>query len=151
MEPVSGFCDSFIPFFANRPEMTLEIRTKSTQVRKLLEFDPLPNCVVAMSFTPEAAAKRWEHRVPAITKRLLAMRKLQQAGWPVAIRFEPVIAEARGRKQLCALVSAGVFNPQWRAYALRKPRRVQAANRFSQEDGQALPRGRSAGARNNLQ
>jgi spore photoproduct lyase len=93
MEPVSGFCNSFIPFFANRPEMTLEIRTKSTQVRKLLEFDPLPNCVVAMSFTPEAAAKRWEHRVPAITKRLQAMRKLQQAGWPVAIRFEPVIAE----------------------------------------------------------
>ena len=93
MEPVSGFCDSFIPFFGSRSDMTLEIRTKSTQVRKLLEFDPLPNCVVAMSFTPEAAAKRWEHRVPAITKRLQAMRKLQQAGWPVAIRFEPVIAE----------------------------------------------------------
>ena len=93
MEPVSGFCDSFIPFFGSRSDMTLEIRTKSTQVRKLLEFDPLHNCVVAMSFTPEAAAKRWEHRVPAITKRLQAMRKLQQAGWPVAIRFEPVIAE----------------------------------------------------------
>jgi spore photoproduct lyase len=46
-----------------------------------------------MSFTPEAAAKRWEHRVPSITKRLQAMRKLQQAGFPVAIRFEPVIAE----------------------------------------------------------
>lgn len=93
MEPVSGFCDAFIPFFASKPEITLEIRTKSTQVRKLLQFDPLPNCVVAMSFTPEAAARRWEHRVPTITKRLQALLKLQQAGWPVAIRFEPVIAE----------------------------------------------------------
>lgn len=93
MEPVSGFCDAFIPFFARRPEMTLEIRTKSTQVRKLLQFDSVPNCVVAMSFTPEAAARRWEHRVPSTAKRLQALGKLQQAGWPVAIRFEPVIAE----------------------------------------------------------
>ena len=94
MEPISAFCESFIPFFANRPASILEIRTKSTQVRQLLDFQPIDNCVVAMSFTPEAASKRWEHKVPTLSKRLQAMKKLQRAGWKIAVRFEPVIGEA---------------------------------------------------------
>lgn len=94
MEPISAFCESFIPFFANRPASILEIRTKSTQVRQLLDFQPIDNCVVAMSFTPEAASKRWEHKVPNLSKRLQAMKKLQRSGWKIAVRFEPVIGEA---------------------------------------------------------
>jgi len=94
MEPISAFCERFIPFFANRPASILEIRTKSTQVRQLLDFQPIDNCVVAMSFTPEAASKRWEHKVPTFSKRLQAMKKLQRAGWKIAVRFEPVIGEA---------------------------------------------------------
>jgi len=94
MEPISAFCESFIPFFANRPKSILEIRTKSTQVRQLLDFQPIDNCVVAMSFTPEAASKRWEHKVPTLSKRLQSMKKLQLAGWKIAVRFEPVIGGA---------------------------------------------------------
>ena len=94
MEPISAFCESFIPFFANRPKSILEIRTKSTQVRQLLDFQPIDNCVVAMSFTPEAASKRWEHKVAALSKRLQSMKKLQLAGWKIAVRFEPVIGGA---------------------------------------------------------
>lgn len=94
MEPVSGFCDYFMPLFRGHPEATLEIRTKSTQVRKLLGIEPLANCVVAMSFTSQPASERWEHKVPGVQKRLEALARLQQAGWKVALRFEPIIAEA---------------------------------------------------------
>lgn len=91
LEPVSNFCRFFVPEFARHAQAILEIRTKSTQIRHLLEMQPIANCVIAMSFTATAAAEKWEHRVPAIAKRIEALRKLQQLGWKVAIRFEPII------------------------------------------------------------
>jgi len=91
LEPVSKFIDYFVRWFSSNPEFTLEIRTKSTQVRDLLEMEPVRNCVIAMSFTPQEIYQRWEHRVPAIIKRLEALSRLQQQGWPVALRFEPLI------------------------------------------------------------
>ena len=93
LEPVSGFAEHFVPLFAECPEATLELRTKSTQFAGLLRMPAIPNCVVAMSFTTEAAAKRWEQGVPSIEKRLAALARLQQAGWPVALRFEPLLPE----------------------------------------------------------
>lgn len=94
LEPVSNFAEFFVPFFAQHPRAVLELRTKSTQVASLLQMAPAPNCIVAMSFTTEACAKRWERDVPSIEKRLNALARLQEAGWPVAIRFEPLLPAA---------------------------------------------------------
>ena len=93
LEPISRFCEYYLPMFENQPDATLEIRTKSTQIRNLLDREPLENVVIAMSFTPHKSAAKWEHKVPAIEKRIEALRKLQQAGWQVALRFEPLLAE----------------------------------------------------------
>ena len=91
LEPVSKFCEFYLPFFAKYPDAMLEIRTKSTQIRNLLERQPIENVIIAMSFTDEISAAAMEHKVPAIDKRLEALRKLQQAGWRVALRFEPMV------------------------------------------------------------
>jgi len=91
LEPVSLFNDYFVPLFAEIPTATLEIRTKSTQIRSLLAQKPISNCVIAMSFSEVKAAQKWEHKVPSLNKRLDALQKLQQQGWPVALRFEPII------------------------------------------------------------
>ncbi len=90
LDPVSEFSDYILPLFADLPDATLELRTKSTQVRKLLNTEPIPNVVVAMSFTAQEAAEQWEHKVPPTEKRLEALVRLQQAGWRIALRFEPV-------------------------------------------------------------
>ena len=91
LEPVSGFAAHFLPFFERHPHARLELRTKSTQVRGLLARDALPNVVVAFSFTPQPVAERWEQRTPDIGRRLEAAARLQQAGWPVGLRFDPLI------------------------------------------------------------
>jgi DNA repair photolyase len=96
LEPVSNFCEYFLPVFRRNPNAELEIRTKSTQVRGLLDTEVVPNCVIAMSFTSQAAAQQWEHKVPSIEKRIEALHKLQLAGWRVAIRFEPLILGSEG-------------------------------------------------------
>ena len=94
LEPISRFSEFYLPWFAQRPHALLEIRTKSTQIRSLLDSDPLPNVIVAMSFTSHAASSRWEHKVPTIEKRLEALAKLQRAGWKIALRFEPLVVNA---------------------------------------------------------
>lgn len=103
LEPVTGFVEAFLPVFRNHANAWLELRTKSTQIRSLLDTEPLSNCIVAFSFTPEVIAKHIEHRAPNIQKRLEAMEKLQQAGWPLGLRFDPMIYQPDYQNQYQAL------------------------------------------------
>lgn len=91
LEPVTRFADSFLPVFEQQPNAWLELRTKSTQVRGLLERAPISNCVVAYSLNPDAIAVATEHKAPTIDKRLQALEKCQQHGWSVGLRFDPLI------------------------------------------------------------
>lgn len=153
LEPVSKFVDYFVRWFAAHSQLTLEIRTKSTQVRDLLEMDPIPNCVIAMSFTPEEIYRRWEDRVPTIAKRVEALGRLQQQGWPVALRFEPLIymdgfhqdyqqlfREVFGNLDTTALhsVSTGLFRMPKKFYrniATIYPDEALFARRVEERDG----------------
>ena len=92
LDPVTGFADFALDLFAGLPtHANLELRTKSTQIRSLLARKPLENVVVAFSFTPQVVAEALELKVPSVQKRLAAMVKLQQAGWQVGLRFDPLI------------------------------------------------------------
>ena len=60
LEKVTGFAAEILPFFAARPRAWLELRTKSVQIDALRAHPPLPNCVVAFSFTPGEVHARLE-------------------------------------------------------------------------------------------
>ena len=94
MEPVTGFMDYAITQFSNTPGAHMELRTKSTQIRGLMNREPIENCVIAFSFSPENIASSLEHRVPTVAKRIQALHKLQQHGWKIGLRFDPIIHSA---------------------------------------------------------
>lgn len=129
LEPVSGFAAHFLPFFERHPDAFLELRTKSTQVRSLLDRAPLPNVVAAFSFTPEAAAEQWEHRTPNIDRRLQAAARLQQAGWPIGLRFDPLLQmpgfeahhEALFRQVFAVLDPARIHSVSTGAFRMPRP------------------------------
>ncbi len=91
LDSLTGFVAEFLPFFAERPRAWLELRTKSTQIRGLLDREPIPNCVVAFSFTPEEAHARLERGVPSIARRLAAMTELATRGWRLGVRLDPLL------------------------------------------------------------
>ena len=91
-EPVTGFIEHCLQTFENIPNAWLEIRTKSTQIRNLLNRQALDNVVVAFSFTPDDFSKRYENGVAGVSKRIRAMATLQQAGWKIGLRFDPMLA-----------------------------------------------------------
>ena len=91
LEPVTGFIKHTLPLFQKFDNAYIELRTKSTQIRSLLEIDAMPNCIVAFSLSPDSLAEALEHKAPSLKKRLDALDKLQQAGWPIGLRFDPII------------------------------------------------------------
>ena len=90
-EGVTGFVADILPVFRQRPQAWLELRTKSTRIEALLATEPLSNCIVAFSFTPQEVSESHEHKVPSVERRLTAMRRLAERGWRLGLRFDPLI------------------------------------------------------------
>jgi len=65
-EPVTGFAEYFVPAFKDIPNAVLELRTKSTQVRSLLNQEVLSNVVIASSLSPESVANELEVGAPLV-------------------------------------------------------------------------------------
>jgi|TARA_B110000967_G_C18846621_1_gene542316 spore photoproduct lyase len=90
-EPVTQFANFFVPAFKKIDNAWLELRTKSTQVRQLLKHEPCERIITAFSFTEQHSHDKLEHGVPSIEKRIDAMRLLVEAGWPIGLRFDPIV------------------------------------------------------------
>lgn len=90
-EGVSGFVAAALPALRRIPGAHLELRTKSLHLKPLWESEPWSRCVVAFSLTPEAISQALEHKVPALSRRLAALGELHRRGWPVGLRFDPLI------------------------------------------------------------
>jgi len=91
MEGITDFTVQFLPFFAEHPRACFELRTKSIRTKTLLQTQALQNCVVAFSMTPQSLAAEFEIGAPSIIRRLEAIAALQEHGWPIGLRFDPLI------------------------------------------------------------
>ncbi|MDD4913761.1 MAG: DNA photolyase [Methylococcales bacterium] len=98
-EPVTGFAEQFLPVFAELPNAWLELRTKSTQIRSLLNRPVQPRCLIAFSLSPESMAGKVEARAPTVARRLEAAVRLQRQGWAIGLRFDPLIYQHDYRQQ----------------------------------------------------
>ena len=105
LEPLSGFAEFFLQQMRDLPNAWLELRTKSTQMRKLQHHKPWKRAIVAASFTPDAVSRSLEHGVPGLKQRLETLRKLQHDGWTVGLRLDPLIYTDDYEMQYSELVS----------------------------------------------
>ena len=99
LDPLTGFTDAMLDRLTSIPRARLELRTKSVQIRPLLRRQANEQVVVAFSLSPEAIVSKEEHGTPTLQQRLNALKKLQTHGWPIGLRFDPVIA-IHGAEQL---------------------------------------------------
>ncbi len=90
-EPITHFVREFIEFFRPLKNAVLELRTKSTNIKELLKQTAFDHAVVAFSFTPDEISRELEHKVPSVKKRIQAMRAVAEQGWPIGLRFDPLI------------------------------------------------------------
>ncbi len=91
LEGITDFSQSFLDFFTERPQAMIELRTKSVRTASLLARRPMRNCVVAFSLTPAQVSRALESGTPPVERRIEALGQLADAGWPVGLRFDPLI------------------------------------------------------------
>ncbi len=90
-ENLGGFIHKFYNFLSNRPKITTEIRTKSSNFNSIEDLKPLPNIILAWSILPSEIIENFENKTPQLKQRLLAIKKAQEKGWKVRLVFDPII------------------------------------------------------------
>ena len=90
-EPVTGFVQWLVEHLRPSPGFFVELRTKSAQIRQLLKTAPNASCLVAYSLSPQLIVSEIENGTADLNERLNALRQLQDAGWSVGLRLDPLI------------------------------------------------------------
>ena len=91
-------------FFKKHPQAVLELRSKSNNLKAILALESLPNVVISFSLSPENAIKRYEHKTPSLKSRLLAMKKLHEKGFSLAVHFDPIFYHSEVKSEYRDLI-----------------------------------------------
>jgi spore photoproduct lyase len=83
-----------VPFFAQRTNALLELKTKSTRIDNLLRLDPRDRVVVSWSVNAAAIISRDDGGTAPLQERVAAAERIQSAGYKVGFHFDPLIAYA---------------------------------------------------------
>jgi spore photoproduct lyase len=103
-DSVTAMSRDLIKFFAARPNLTLEFKTKTDEIDNLLAIDPSGRVMVSWTLSPDAVFRSSEHRTASPTARIAAARKVLDAGYRVAFHFDPIIAYAEAEYDYLSLI-----------------------------------------------
>ncbi len=87
----NGILDDLIQFAQKHPNIILEFKTKSDNIRYLLETELPPNILVTWSLNPQTIIDQEEHLSASLQNRLNAAKMLHDKGVLVGFHFHPII------------------------------------------------------------
>jgi spore photoproduct lyase len=114
LDPYIGFTREVVPFFAEQPNVLLELKTKSNCVDELLTLDPKGRVVVSWSMNPQAVIDADEHGTASLQERLQAARVCQDAGYRLGFHFDPLIEYPDWEKDYEEMVQRLFATVDWR-------------------------------------
>ena len=114
LDPYIGFTREIVPFFAEQPNVLLELKTKSNCVADLLTLDPKERVVVSWSINPQTVIDGEEHGTASLLERLQAARLCQDVGYRLGFHFDPIIEYPDWEKDYKELVDQLFATVDWR-------------------------------------
>lgn len=92
MDFLTNFSKEFIEFFEKYENVKMEIRTKSANIKPLLDLWFVPkNTEIAFSLNPQILIDKYEKGTSSLNSRLEAINQLQKLWFRVWIRFLPLL------------------------------------------------------------
>lgn len=92
LDHLTDLSHELVPFFAERPNALLELKTKSDNIDNLLHLDPKDRVVVSWSVNATAILRDEEPGTASLAERLAAARRVQAAGYKIGFHFDPLVA-----------------------------------------------------------
>ncbi len=92
LDHLTDLSSELVPFFAQRTNVLLELKTKSDCIDNLLRLDPRDRVVVSWSLNAAVIATHDEPGTATLEQRIAAAARVQAAGYRVAFHFDPLIA-----------------------------------------------------------
>jgi spore photoproduct lyase len=114
MEHITGAARRFIPWFGTTDNGYLFMLTKSDSVNDILDLDHNNHTIVAWSINEATVSRKFEIGAPSFVRRLNAARKVQDAGYPVRIRLDPIVPFHGWRSAYATTVNSifGAISPE---------------------------------------
>lgn len=97
LDHITEYSKILVPFFKDKNVM-FELKTKSNNIDNLLSLDHGGKTAIAWSLSPEAIAETEDWDTAPVADRLNAAKACQEAGYPIAFHFDPII-EFEGWKE----------------------------------------------------
>jgi len=91
MEHLTKAAREFIPWIGNTENGFLFMLTKSDKVDDILNLAHNNRTIIAWSMNNEMVSRKYEIGAPPFEQRLNAAAKVQNAGYPVRIRLDPIV------------------------------------------------------------
>jgi spore photoproduct lyase len=87
----AGLLDALFDFAARRPNVILELKSKSDNIDYLLANSVPPNILATWSLNTPTIISQEEHLTAPLERRLRAARRAADKGIPIGFHFHPVI------------------------------------------------------------
>ncbi len=91
LDDLLPYSDMLVPFFNERDNAILELKTKSARVERLLAQPSAKNVIVSWSLNPGCVIAREEKGTPPLGERLAAAKKCQDRGYRIGLHLDPII------------------------------------------------------------
>jgi spore photoproduct lyase len=88
---LTGELELYHEFCSKNPRAIIELRTKSVNVKELIQLKPLKNFIVSFSLSPQKMGKAIDLKTPSTQSRLKTMDELNRKGFTLAAHFDPII------------------------------------------------------------
>jgi spore photoproduct lyase len=91
MEHLTRAAREFIPWFGNTYNGYLFMLTKSDNVDDILNLPHHGHTIITWSINDQRVSQKFEIGAPGFERRLDAAYKVQQAGYPIRLRLDPIV------------------------------------------------------------
>jgi len=99
IDPITCWSDLLVPRFSERKNAVLELKTKTTQVDRLIAGKYRDRIIVSWSLNSPYISAHEEHKAASLKKRLEAARQCQSEGFVLGFHFDPLIPHSHWKDE----------------------------------------------------
>jgi len=91
LDNVSEYSKKIVPFFSKYPNAYFEFKTKSSEIKNLLNLKPAKNIIVSWSVNPKNIVTENEFYSANLEERISSAKVCSDAGYGIGFHFDPII------------------------------------------------------------